>query len=157
MERPQRKRPAHQPVFNMGNRSEIVFVTVCIGSKRRLLDNESAHALIKQAWLKSDHWLVGRYVIMPDHIHLFCAPARYDQLSVKRWIAYWKSIVTRGWPNPKDKPLWQRDGWDIQLRRGESYSAKWRYISENPVRAGLAQRADEWLYQGELNQFAWHD
>jgi putative transposase len=36
------------------------------------------------------------------------------------------------------------------LRNDESYSQKWEYVRENPVRAGLVVRADEWPYQGEL-------
>src|SRR5256885_6005252 len=37
-------------------------------------DRADAVAAILNAWKTADHWLVGRYVIMPDHIHLFCAP-----------------------------------------------------------------------------------
>mgnify|MGYP003875432317 CR=1 FL=1 len=53
--------------------------------------------------------------------------------------------------------FWQRDFWDTQLRRGESYSAKWKYVRHNPVRAGLVPSADLWPYQGELNVLRWHE
>ncbi len=32
----------------------------------------------------------------------------------------------------------------------ESYGQKWKYVQENPVRAGLVQRPDQWRYQGEF-------
>jgi hypothetical protein len=32
----------------------------------------------------------------------------------------------------------------------ESYTQKWEYVQENPVRAELVVRADEWRYQGEF-------
>jgi hypothetical protein len=39
---------------------------------------------------------------------------------------------------------------DHVLRNDESYSQKWEYVRENPVRAELVGRADEWPSQGEL-------
>jgi hypothetical protein len=32
---------------------------------------------------------------------------------------------------------------------------KWSYVRENPVRAGLVARAEDWPYQGELNVLDW--
>jgi len=39
---------------------------------------------------------------------------------------------------------------DHILRNDESYTQKWEYVRENPVRAGLVPRADDWPYQGEF-------
>ena len=50
----------------------------------------------------------------------------------------------------KKRPLWQPGFFDHVLRNDESYSQKWEYMRENPVRAGLVPRADDWQYQGEL-------
>ncbi len=47
--------------------------------------------------------------------------------------------------------LWQRAFWDTQLRNSDSYSTKWDYIRNNPVRHGLVEDAGAWPYQGELN------
>lgn len=54
-------------------------------------------------------------------------------------------------------PLFQRDCWDTQLRKGERYSEKWEYVRYNPVRKGLAGTPDDWPWQGELNVLSWHD
>ena len=35
----------------------------------------------------------------------------------------------------------RRGFFDHVLRNGESYGEKWKYVRENPVRAGLVQRA----------------
>ena len=43
------------------------------------------------------------------------------------------------------------------IRRGESYSAKWEYIRQNPVRAGLCATPDEWFFEGEMHVLRWHD
>ena len=51
------------------------FVTVCVDKRRPLLARPEIVSLLLDSWRKADRWLVGRYVVMPDHLHLFCAPA----------------------------------------------------------------------------------
>ena len=70
-------------------------------------------------------------------------------------MSFWKSFVARQWPNREQSPVWQRHFWDTQLRRGENYDEKWEYVVQNPVRAGLVSRAEDWPYQGELNVLRW--
>jgi hypothetical protein len=40
---------------------------------------------------------------------------------------------------------------DHVLRSRESYEQKWLYVRENPVRAGLVQRVDDWPFAGEIH------
>jgi putative transposase len=155
--RPRRKRPAHFATVETGSRSIIIFLTICTKGRRPLLANDEAANLIVEAWRLADFWRVGRYVIMPEHIHLFCSPNTFPPQPLKGWILCWRNYVTRGWPNRQQLPLWQREFWDRQLRRGESYAEKWAYVVNNPVRHGYVTRAEEWPYQGELNVLDWHD
>jgi REP element-mobilizing transposase RayT len=99
-------------------------------------------------------WLVGRFVIMPDHIHLFCAPSALDGPSLDRWMRFWKSLATSSM-GAKAGTVWQRHHWDRQLRSGESYDDKWEYVRSNPVRHGYVVNADDWPFQGELNELRW--
>jgi hypothetical protein len=46
--------------------------------------------------------------------------------------------------------LWQREFFDHVLRSNESYSEKWNYVFDNPVRAGLVSTTQEWKYAGEI-------
>jgi hypothetical protein len=46
--------------------------------------------------------------------------------------------------------LWQPGFFDHLLRNTESYGQKWEYVRENPVRAGLVARAEDWPYHGEI-------
>jgi hypothetical protein len=39
----------------------------------------------------------------------------------------------------------------------DSYSEKWYYVRNNPVRASLVEHADNWPFQGELEILFWHD
>jgi len=52
-------------------------------------------ALLLDCWRKANHWLVGRYVIMPDHLHLFCAPAKLPVTPLKQWVRFWRAEATR--------------------------------------------------------------
>jgi putative transposase len=64
-------------------------------------------------------------------------------------------IVTRAWSVAEEKPIWQRDYFDRQLRNNESYGEKWEYVRQNPVRAGLVKSPDAWPFQGEINVLPW--
>ncbi|WP_372806724.1 REP-associated tyrosine transposase [Pontiella sp.] len=152
-----RKHPTHQPVFEQFNRSNIIHVTVCSKNRRHIFANAQSHEVIVAAWLKADRWKVGRYAIMPDHIHFFCSPVGIEYPPLIKWIRYWKSMASNHWPRPDEHPIWQTDFWDTQLRRSDSYSEKWHYIRNNPVRAGLCETATDWPYQGELETLFWHE
>ena len=120
-----------------------------------ILADDETHALLLEAWRAAGAWLVGRYVIMSDHLHLFCAPTEHDSLPVTNWITFWKSYATRRWSKSADAPVWQRHFWDTQLRRSESYDQKWQYVVENPVRAGLVPKSEDWPCQGGMNILHW--
>lgn len=104
-----------------------------------------------------NQWVVGRYVIMPDHIHLFYAPAVYEYPTLTNWGKYWKTLVSRKWPKPDQHPIWQQSFWDTQLLQGDSYAEKWHYVKTNPVRQGLVKHSNDWKYQGEIETLFWHD
>jgi REP element-mobilizing transposase RayT len=171
---PIRKHPVHLPVREMSNRSNIVFVTVCSKDRQPFFASSGMHGLFLAAWRAADSWMIGRYVIMPDHVHFFCAPGKRDYPPLTEWMNYWKSLVSRavqgngplaqrvaverdppGGTASTPSPIWQRDFWDTQLRRGDSYSEKWEYVRNNPVRAGLVEKAEAWPFSGEMNFLRW--
>jgi putative transposase len=93
---------------------------------------------------------VGRYVLMPDHIHLFAAFPPTG-ITLSKWVQSLRSVLGKellrlGF----QKPHWQEGFFDHVLRSAESYSEKWEYVRMNPVRAGLCREPEDWLYQGEL-------
>ncbi|MDF7826836.1 transposase [Pontiellaceae bacterium B12227] len=150
---PNRKHPAHHPTVERHNQPVIIHLTVCTDQRRPILASEQVHAALTDVWKSSNHWKVGRYVIMPDHIHLFCSPVGKEHENVAKWVTYWKRSISRSLPELQ--PIWQRDCWDTQLRQHESYTEKWHYIRNNPVRKGLAAQPDDWPFQGELNVLMW--
>ena len=73
---------------------------------------------------------------------------------ISNWGAGWeplkgfcpKAIVCK----KRRESLWQRRFFDHVLRSDESYAQKWNYVRENPVRAGLVAKAEDWPYAGEI-------
>ncbi|MDZ4742550.1 MAG: transposase [Verrucomicrobiota bacterium] len=152
--KPDRKFPVHHsPHEPQYGKSVIIFLTVCSKEKISIFASKQAQDKLISSWEQAKGWTVGYYCLMPDHIHLFCSPYAGYPTSLKDWVKYWKSIFTRQWKmNVSIKQsIWQKDFWDTQLRSNESYSAKWQYVTQNPVRAGLVGHSHDWPYQGELN------
>ena len=141
-----RRHPIHLVPSERFNRAVIIFVTVCTAGRRKILANETAHKAILTSWKKANLWLVGRYVIMPDRLHFFCAPGELEAPSLEQWMRYWKSVATRNL-SERGGGLWQDDHWD--------HDEKWKYTRSNPVRHGLISNASAWPDQGELNELRW--
>ncbi len=160
---PQRQNPASGVHVQLGQ-SNIVLLTIATEDRRPWLDNETIHQLLRQTWLEAQAWLVGDYLLMPDHLHLFCAP-RDLSVTIETWIAYWKRefslkhkrlVGTLAPPAQRSaQPKFQSRGWHHRLRDGESYSEKWAYVQENPVRKGLVQRIEDWPFKGRIFDLIW--
>jgi putative transposase len=88
---------------------------------------------------------LGGYVIMPDHVHLFVRGG--DGFILSRWIGGLKRSLAAGLGVQR---LWQAGFFDHLIRSDESYGNKWNYVRNNPVRAGLVAKADDWPYVGEV-------
>jgi hypothetical protein len=81
-----RKHPIHLDVHDRRDTPIIVFLTVCTKGRKPILASSEAHALRVDAWSSAKMWQVGRYVIMPDHVDLFCAPAESETQPLLQWI-----------------------------------------------------------------------
>src|SRR5467141_3606577 len=78
---PQRKTPIHLSPVASDNRSIIVFLTVCTEKRKPILACGDVHQLLITSWRMADAWTIGRYVVMSDHIHLFCAPSGVEPVA----------------------------------------------------------------------------
>jgi len=130
----------------------IVYLTVCTKERKPWLVSTDVQNALEDVWRGANAWRVGYYLLMPDHLHLFCAP--HDPgFALKSWVTHWKrKFSCLHLPGAGE---WQRDSWDTRLRRQASYSEKWRYVQENPVRKDLVTRSEDWRYQGMLNVLRW--
>jgi REP element-mobilizing transposase RayT len=126
------------------------FVTFNTRHREQVLAVKSVHdaflAFCQRA--ETEHAIaVGRYVLMPDHVHFFVfLPEQGVRLS--RWVGQLKRAM--GNAAGTEHVTWQEGFFDHILRSEESYSQKWEYVRRNPERAGLCRHAEDWPWQGEI-------
>jgi len=97
---------------------------------------------------------IGRYVIMPDHVHLSVCLGRDCPRSLREWIKGLKKYLGTALRSAGTgitsstgqqlRSFWQPGFHDHLLRSDESYAEKWNYVRDNPVRAGLVVHPDDW-------------
>jgi len=132
----------------------IYFITTCTAGRRTILASKEVSEILIDEWRNGHRrhgWAIGRYVIMPDHVHFFCRAelgAKPLQVFMQRWKEWSSKRMTR--ELNISGTVWQEEFFDHVLRSGESYSQKWGYVKENPVRAGLVTSSGEWPWQGEI-------
>jgi len=144
------RRPPRLELF--ANREPFYFVTFNTYKRLRLLARPEIHDAFRDFCLRAkDHDVaVGRYVLMPDHVHLFVFVPEHDT-TLEKWVQSLRSVLgKRLLQLGFNKPHWQEGFFDHLLRSSESYSEKWDYVCMNPVRAGLSKTPEGWPYQGEI-------
>jgi REP element-mobilizing transposase RayT len=124
-----------------------------------VLAQPSVASILAESWQVAESlykWLVGRYVIMPDHVHFFASPQGDEAKSLSGFVGGWKRWTQREIRKARVESFaWQAEFFDHLLRSDESYESKWGYVRGNPVRAQLVADHDEWPFQGEINVLAW--
>jgi putative transposase len=146
-----RNHPHHEVIIKEGQ-PNIVFLTVCTKDRVAWLACQEVHDCLVSVWRDARAWHVGRYILRPDHLHLFASPGT-PELSLERWVQYWKSQFSKRHKQPAHR--WQADHWDTTLRDTRSYDEKWEYVVSNSVRHKLVERAEDWPLQGELFELRW--
>lgn len=145
----------------------LFFITACTEKRRKILAREDVFQILVDEWRTGSQrhgWLVGRYVVLPDHVHFFCAP-EVDGKSLSEFVGAWKRYTSRrihallrpGTASPATtaardtKALWQAEFFDHLIRSDESYDEKWNYVRDNPVRTEFVAKVEDWPFSGELN------
>jgi REP element-mobilizing transposase RayT len=137
----------------------VYYLTCCTQDRGRFLANKEIHCSFKTfaEIATSFEVLVGRYMIMPDHLHFFVAFCPQSP-SLSIWMKSLKNALSKTLRHMGVPPNhWEKDFFDHVIRSKESYKEKWSYVRENPVRAGLVERSEDWPYQGEIHRFSADD
>ena len=133
-------------------RQPVYFVTLCTFDRKMILNRPAIHSVFIDfcdAAVGHDIY-VGRYVLMPDHIHLFVTSS-LEGMDLSAWIKSLKNTLSKSWRAcAVAAPHWQKGFFDHLLRSADSYREKWTYVAANPVRAGLVTTAEDWPYQGTI-------
>lgn len=161
-----KSRQAVQPSSHLGRLSRVwipapvYFITTCTYRRLPILAHDDAFAITLEELATSARkyaWSVGRYVVMPDHLHFFCtAKSDADSKPLERFVGKFKEWSAKRLRHDLEipAPIWQSEFFDHLLRTNESHAEKWLYVRENPVRAGLVEKAEDWRFAGELSDLS---
>ncbi len=82
---------------------------------------------------------IAGYVVMPEHVHLLVSEPREGELS-----SAVRSLKLSVSLRSAERPFWQARYYDFNVRSGDKFTEKLRYIHRNPVARGLVSRPEEW-------------
>jgi len=93
-----------------------------------------------------DRYLLGPWVIMPNHVHALIRPLAEHSLG--EILHSWKSFTAKkiGTLVGGKGTVWQREYFDRMIRSQQHLLVATQYVHENPVAAGLVQRATDWPF-----------
>jgi REP element-mobilizing transposase RayT len=143
---------AHLPhLSRIWSSDPIYFITTCTHNRKAILANSSVAQILIDEWrgaVDRHGWLIGRYVIMPDHVHFFCSSSEEIDASyqkeLSKFMQQWKQWTskriireTKVEGETYKPPIWQKEFFDHLMRSEESYRQKWEYVRENPVRKNM--------------------
>jgi REP element-mobilizing transposase RayT len=82
---------------------------------------------------------LGRFVVMPNHVHLLVEPL--DEYRLPDILKSWKGFTAReiNRLNGTSGQFWQHESFDHLVRHARSFEASVRYIEENPLKANLRE------------------
>jgi putative transposase len=132
-----------------GNTSEATyFVSANCAEKRFLLQSDRSAGLLIDVMLHyraEGNYLLHEFVVMPNHFHVLLTPAgitleRTMQL-IKGGFSYRLSHELGIRRSP-----WQTSFVDRRVRDFEEYRRFREYIRQNPVKARLVSRPEDWKF-----------
>lgn len=131
----------------------IFFVTVNAKDRLPWMADATVQDSLVRLWREeASAWLIGYYLLMPDHLHCFCAP-RDLHFGIDQWIEFWKRQFSRR--HPGQAWAWQRRSFHHRPRDRKEYEEKLQYVRENPMRKKLVLNMDDWPYQGRVHELKW--
>ena len=145
---PKRRHLRRIPVWLPLDSPVVYFVTACCYHRQSIFIDDNAMRMAVACLHRCEDrhgWDIPQACFMPDHVHLFAAPMRHREESLADLMRAWKSCVTL---RLKRGQIWQTSFFDHLLRSDESAEQKWEYVRQNPVRAGLCERPEDYVWCG---------
>jgi len=128
------------------------FITTITAQRQPIFRRETTANLLLDTlahYRDAGKYLLHEFVIMPDHLHALITPS--EEISLERAMQFIKGgfsfrLKARG-------PVWQESFTNHRIRDLEDYDKHREYIRLNPVRAQLAEKAEEYLYSSAAGRF----
>jgi putative transposase len=136
----------------MRRMDQTFFVTAITRQRQALFRESAAAALLTEILLQfraQEKYLLHEFVVMPDHFHALLTPA--PELSLERAVQLiqggFSFRLRASWP------VWEPGFLDQRIRDAADFARHQEYVWMNPVRAGLARRAEEFAHSSASGRF----
>ena len=98
----------------------------------------------------AEQFAILAYCFMPDHVHLVLE-GTHESSDLRRFIKLSKQRVAYVFRTQRAiKSTWQEGCYERVLRSTDATRVVVRYVLENPVRARMVSRAEDYPYSGSL-------
>jgi len=140
----------HSESLRKGRQSQpgcYYFLTTSVAGRRELFIDRNHAKIVLNAvtWLhNTNRFTVDAAVVMPDHLHFVGQLGKSTLPGVMHTL---KSYTARQLARTGiESPIWQDGYHDHGLRDDEDYRVRLRYVLDNPVRAGLVRRVEDYPF-----------
>jgi putative transposase len=120
------------------------FITFSCHDRKPYLKPNAARELFEQSLeamrIRYDFVVCG-YVVMPEHVHLLVSEPRKAILSKAIQALKLSVSVQR-----RERPFWLSRYYDFPVHNEGKRVEKLRYMHRNPVKRGLVEKPENWLW-----------
>ena len=97
-------------------------------------------------YFDGDRYALHAWCVMPNHVHTLFTPG--DQHRMSSIVHSWKSFTAHECNKllGQTDRFWDREPFDRYIRSKKHFQNALRYIEENPVKAGLCEKPEDWLW-----------
>jgi putative transposase len=128
------------------------FITAVTANRRRLFQANTNAELLLNLFNEDrakNRYQLHAFVIMPDHIHLLITPA--PEVSIEKAMQFIKGGFSFRLRSKLD--VWQSGFTKHRIEDARDYATHAMYIHENPVRARLCEKAEDFPYSSAAGKF----
>src|SRR5277367_988127 len=120
--------------------------------------NDSAEIVVQQLLGCSERgfYLLHEFVLMPEHLHVLLTPGEETALGKALQMIKGGSSHILGKKLTYRWPIWQPGFHDRWIRDASEYRGAREYIRQNPVKARLTERAEDYRWSSANERFPVH-
>jgi putative transposase len=146
------------------------FITFTCYRRQSLFDTPTVRDAfvntLERTRLRYDFLIYG-FVVMPNHLHLLVSEPKRDTIATAiqalkiASARYEKTHISQkmgdmGHRGTESSSFWQRRYYDRNVRNHVEFSNDLKYIHHNPVKRGLVDKPEDWLWSS-YRSYALHE
>jgi putative transposase len=132
------------------------FVTAICANRNPIFRDENLARLFLEIFFdyqKQEKYLIRAFVVMPDHVHAIITPAEVVSLEKAMQFIKGGSSFRLGNILPAKTEIWQRGFTPPRIDGPDDFFQHVEYVHQNPVRAKLVKKQEEYLYSSVHHGF----